>query len=234
MHTIPNFVDTNRIVPGDRMTPYRRELGIGAEPVVMYAGNIGYSQSVELLLAAARALPDVMFLVNGEGVARRRRSCGAPRGLANVGSRATCRTTGCASCWRPATSTPSRCERGLARSSVPSKTYSILAAGRPVVAAIDPGTEIPALLAASGGGLAVPPDDPTRSPPPCVASSTTRPRRRRWADEGGRGSSSRRRRPRSPSRTSRWCARCAGRPPREPSESSSERTLSRGPPADGL
>ena len=50
--------------------------------------------------------------------------------------------------------------RGLAAVSVPSKTYSILAAGRPVVAAIDEGTEIPRLLAASGGGVAVAPDDP--------------------------------------------------------------------------
>ena len=46
-----------RIVPADRMTPYRRELGIGAEPVLLYAGNIGYSQSVELLLDVARRLP---------------------------------------------------------------------------------------------------------------------------------------------------------------------------------
>ena len=58
VHTIPNFVDTTRIVPGDRMTAYRRELGIGAEPVVLYAGNIGYSQSVGLLLDAARRLPE--------------------------------------------------------------------------------------------------------------------------------------------------------------------------------
>ena len=41
----------------------------------------------------------------------------------------------------------------------PSKTYSILAAGRPLVAAIDAGTEVPALLAESGGGVAVAPDD---------------------------------------------------------------------------
>ena len=51
-------------------------------------------------------------------------------------------------------------QAGLARVSVPSKTYSILAAGRPVVAAIDAGTEVPRLLAESGGGVAVPPDDP--------------------------------------------------------------------------
>src|SRR5262249_23094406 len=70
IRTIPNFVDTDRIRPGERMTPYRTELGIGAEPVVLYAGNIGYSQSVGLLLDAARRLPHVTFLVNGEGVAR--------------------------------------------------------------------------------------------------------------------------------------------------------------------
>ena len=49
--------------------------------------------------------------------------------------------------------------KGLGRVSVPSKTYSILAAGRPVLAAIDPGTEVPRMLSASGGGVAVPPDD---------------------------------------------------------------------------
>jgi colanic acid biosynthesis glycosyl transferase WcaI len=44
--------------------------------------------------------------------------------------------------------------------SVPSKTYSIMAAGRPVVAAIDPDTAVPKILAESGGGIAVAPDDP--------------------------------------------------------------------------
>jgi glycosyltransferase involved in cell wall biosynthesis len=50
--------------------------------------------------------------------------------------------------------------RGLARSSVPSKTYSILAAGRPFVASIDPGTEIERIAERSGAGIAVAPDDP--------------------------------------------------------------------------
>ena len=57
VHVIPNFVDTSRITPGDRLTPYRRELGIGDEPVLLYAGNVGYSQSVELLLAVAGRAP---------------------------------------------------------------------------------------------------------------------------------------------------------------------------------
>jgi colanic acid biosynthesis glycosyl transferase WcaI len=43
--------------------------------------------------------------------------------------------------------------------SVPSKTYSIMAAGRPVVASIDEGTAVPEILAESGAGIAVAPDD---------------------------------------------------------------------------
>ena len=50
--------------------------------------------------------------------------------------------------------------RGLAHVSVPSKTYSILAAGRPVLAAIDAGTTIPRILEESGAGVSVAPDDP--------------------------------------------------------------------------
>jgi colanic acid biosynthesis glycosyl transferase WcaI len=48
---------------------------------------------------------------------------------------------------------------GLGRVSVPSKTYSILAAGRPALASIDAGTAVPRMLEDSGGGVAVPPDD---------------------------------------------------------------------------
>ena len=61
VRVIPNFVDTAAIRPADRMTPYRAELGIGDEPVVLYAGNIGFSQSLDLVVDAARRLPEVTF-----------------------------------------------------------------------------------------------------------------------------------------------------------------------------
>ena len=68
---IPNFVDTQAIVPTSRLTNYRRELGIDESLVVMYAGNVGFSQSLELMIEAARVLPDVVFVINGEGAARK-------------------------------------------------------------------------------------------------------------------------------------------------------------------
>jgi colanic acid biosynthesis glycosyl transferase WcaI len=49
--------------------------------------------------------------------------------------------------------------RGLARSSVPSKLYTILASGRPVVASVDPGTEVARTVDAARAGIAVAPDD---------------------------------------------------------------------------
>jgi colanic acid biosynthesis glycosyl transferase WcaI len=43
---------------------------------------------------------------------------------------------------------------------VPSKTYSILAAARPLIASVDTGTEVARVVEESGAGVAVPPDDP--------------------------------------------------------------------------
>lgn len=156
--TIPNFVDVDAIRPLDRMTDYRRELGIDDRPVVMYAGNVGFSQSLGLMIDAARARPDVWFVINGDGAARRELEDEA-RDLPNVvfGE------------YQPAQRLSEvlatgdvhavLLKRGLGRVSVPSKTYSIMAAGRPIVAAVDPGTEVTRLIARANGGTCVPPDD---------------------------------------------------------------------------
>ncbi|MBM3717503.1 MAG: glycosyltransferase family 4 protein [Actinobacteria bacterium] len=155
---IPNFVDTATIVPADRTTAFRRELMIGDEPVVMYAGNVGFSQSLGMLLEAARRIPDATFVVNGDGAARSALEAEAAE-LVNV------RFSG----YQPMDRLPEvlatgdihvvPLRAGLGAVSVPSKTYSILAAGRCLVAAIDPGTEVTRILALSGAGVAVPPDD---------------------------------------------------------------------------
>ncbi len=161
IRVIPNFVDTTFIRPGDRMTAYRRELGIGDEPVVLYAGNVGFSQNLDLLVHAARALQTerVTFLVNGGGSALADVQRAA-EGLPNIRFAPL----------QPRARLPEvlatgdihvvPLRRGLASSSVPSKSYSILAAGRPVLASIDPGTEVARMVERAGCGLAVPPDDP--------------------------------------------------------------------------
>jgi colanic acid biosynthesis glycosyl transferase WcaI len=166
IRVIPNFVDTARITPRDPDAgPYRAEHGLTGKRVVMYAGNVGFSQSLDLVVEAARAcgerpdLADVVFVVNGGGSARPQLEEQAA-GLGNV----------VFVDFQPKERLPEvlaaadihvvPLRRGLARSSVPSKTYSILAAGRPVVASVDEGTEVALVVEQAGAGLAVPPDDP--------------------------------------------------------------------------
>lgn len=162
VRVIPNFVDVERITPGPTDGGYRRELGLLGKTVVLYAGNVGFSQSLDLVLEAARRTAgrdDVVYLINGSGSARPDLEREA-RGLANVrfGD------------FQPAERLPDvlaagdihlvPLRKGLARASVPSKLYSILAAGRPVLAAVDEGTEVANTVNAADAGIAVPPDDP--------------------------------------------------------------------------
>ena len=161
IRVIPNFVDTAVVQPGPRRNAYRDELGIGDEPVVLYAGNVGLSQSLGLVAHAARELRDerVTFVVNGggSGLPDLRQACD---GLTNVRFAPL----------QPKARLPEvlatgdihlvPLKRGLAASSVPSKSYSILAAGRPLLASIDEGTEVARMVAEARCGVAVPPDDP--------------------------------------------------------------------------
>ncbi len=159
VHVIPNFVDTSAITPADRMTPYRAALGIGDAPVVLYAGNLGFSQSLDLLVEAARRMPDVHVVINGDGVARDRVAAAADE-LPNfhvVGYQPASRL---AEVLASGDVHAVVLKTGLGDVSVPSKTYSSLAAARPVVAAIDPDTAVPRLLAEAGAGISVEPDDP--------------------------------------------------------------------------
>jgi colanic acid biosynthesis glycosyl transferase WcaI len=162
VRVIPNFVDTEHIKPMSKENRYREEFGLTGKTVVMYAGNVGFSQSLDLVLEAATALahdPDLVFVINGGGSARadlERKAKAAPNvrfvdmqpkdRLPEVLAAADVHVV------------PLR--RGLARSSVPSKMYSILAAGRPIVASVDAGTEVASVVERANAGIAVPPDDP--------------------------------------------------------------------------
>jgi colanic acid biosynthesis glycosyl transferase WcaI len=155
---IPNFVDTEVIQPRDRMTKYREDLGIDDRPVVMYAGNVGFSQSLNLLLDAAREFPEVAFVVNGSGAARTALEADAEK-LSNVVFGDYQPIERLSEVLATADIHAVLLKRGLGKVSVPSKTYSVMAAGRAVIAAIDPGTEVTRLIDGAKCGLTVLPDD---------------------------------------------------------------------------
>lgn len=161
VRVIPNFVDTSSIAPAEKENSYRREFGLSGKTVVMYAGNVGLSQSLGTVLEAAAALAveeDVVFVVNGQG-ARRGEIERSARGLPNVVLVDMQPAGRLSEVLAAADVHLVPLKRGLASSSVPSKMYSILAAGRPLVASVDPGSEVERVLERSGAGVAVPPED---------------------------------------------------------------------------
>ena len=162
IRVIPNFVDTVRIAPAPRENGYRREFGLTDKTVVMYAGNIGMSQSLDLVVDSARRLvdrDDVVFVINGGGSALEDLvATGA--GLPNLRFVPMQPRERLPEVLAAADLHVVPLKRGLARSSVPSKLYSILAAGRPVLASVDFGTEVANTLERAGAGVSVGPEDP--------------------------------------------------------------------------
>tara|TARA_X000001036_G_scaffold220805_1_gene206663 strand:- start:286 stop:1518 length:1233 start_codon:yes stop_codon:yes gene_type:complete len=157
---IPNFVDTRKIVPSDRQTFYRSELNLDDQVVVMYAGNLGYSQSLDLLVEAARrhqSRRDVAYVINGSGVL-------APELIKQAENLPNLSVSGFQPVARLSEVLASAdihvvlLKEGLGTSSLPSKMYSIFAAGRPVIASIDSGTEVSKILSENQAGITVEPE----------------------------------------------------------------------------
>ena len=162
VEVIHNFVDLDRIRPGLRDNAYRRRHGLVDRTVVMYSGNVGLSQSFDLIREAADRFaerPDVVFVINGEGAGRAKvDGWAADRDNVRVvdfGPR-----TEVSGILAAADLHLILLRSGLARSSTPSKLYGILAAGRPVLASIDEGSEVASVVKEADIGAAVPPDDP--------------------------------------------------------------------------
>jgi colanic acid biosynthesis glycosyl transferase WcaI len=161
VRVIPNFVDTTWIQPTTSDNAYRRQYDLVGKQVVMYAGNVGFSQSLDLVLDAAAALAhdeDVVFVINGGGAARPDLESRA-RGMTNVRFVDMQPKDRLPEVLAAADVHVVPLKRGLARSSVPSKLYSILAAGRPVVASVDAGTEVARTLEEAHAGMAVGPGE---------------------------------------------------------------------------
>ncbi|KND60808.1 Glycosyltransferase [Candidatus Burkholderia verschuerenii] len=72
---LPNWVDTSAIFPLERPSEFRRELGIGEHTkVVLYSGNMGAKQGLEIVAEAAAAAlktrQDIAFVFCGNGATK--------------------------------------------------------------------------------------------------------------------------------------------------------------------
>lgn len=161
---VPNFVDTNFVSPRNKDNPWSRALGWHDKFVVMYAGNVGRSQNLDLALDAADLLQDqknILFAIVGNGAEKdslidKVRS----RHLTNVTFLPFQPRVEMPDMYAAADTMLVTLRRGICNLSVPSKTYSIMASGRPILACVEKENDVFQHIIDSGGGLHVEPDSP--------------------------------------------------------------------------
>jgi putative colanic acid biosynthesis glycosyltransferase WcaI len=163
IRVIPNWVDTQAISPRPRDNAWARENGLEGSFVVMHSGNVGHAQDLDTLIHAAtllRDLDDLLIVVIGLGARHAEISALAER-LAPGNVRFLP--------YQPRERLPESLSSadvhvvglapGLAGYVVPSRVYGILAAGRPVIAAVDADSETAKVVADAACGVHVPPGD---------------------------------------------------------------------------
>jgi colanic acid biosynthesis glycosyl transferase WcaI len=146
---LPNWVERQLSREVDAALPLRQALGIGDDRIVcLYSGTINRKQGLPVLIEAARRLaarPQILILICGNGEQRSNLEDSA-RGLDNV----------LFLDLQPAASFPRLLAtadihllpqlRGAADLVMPSKLAAMMASGRPVIAAADPGTQLAKVL----------------------------------------------------------------------------------------
>jgi glycosyltransferase involved in cell wall biosynthesis len=164
VRTISNWADGTRIVPLKAASPLRHVWDVDHQFVVMHSGNVGLSQSLDTLIGAAALLKhrsDIVFLIVGEGAAKARLQADAERhGLTNVRFISYQAKASLSESLGAADVHIVGLKRGLAGFIVPSKVYGIMAAGRPMVAAVEADSEPGRIVEEHKCGLRVEPDDP--------------------------------------------------------------------------
>jgi len=159
-----DWVDTDLIRPLPRDNAFSRRYDLNERFVVLYAGNLGFSQGLEHVLTAAKQMAEcenVLFVLLGEGSAQESlNSQAAERELTNVRFIPFQPRTALPQVLASADISLVPLRRGIGLNSLPSKIFSILASGRPLLASVDEASEIRELVEQAKAGLCVTPEKP--------------------------------------------------------------------------
>lgn len=186
---IPNWANVETIRPVERQNSFRVAQGLNGDFVVMFAGNLGFIAMLDNVIEAARLLQNeenIQFMIVGEGNAKaglvdrvNQLRLGNVRFLPTQPKEALPEMLG--------TSDLSlvTLNKQLGQMNVPSKTYSIMASGRPVLASVPLDSEIAGLVRLADCGVNIPPEDP-HSMAQAIRSMAAQPEKLRQYGANGR------------------------------------------------
>lgn len=142
IEVVYNWVDEKAVQPVAKdVNPLFEEFGLSRDKfTIVYAGNLGNAQNIRIVLDGAKELPDVQFAVFGSG-GLEEEICSriATEQLKNVHLNPLQPVERVRYVYSLGDACIVSCKEGLGGSAMPSKSWSIMSCGRPVVASFDEG-----------------------------------------------------------------------------------------------
>ena len=142
IEVIYNWVDADAVCPVNKEdNPLYEEFHLDRDRfTVVYAGNLGNAQNIDIILSAAYMLPQIQFAIFGKGGQEDEiRNRIAKDSLNNVRLLPLQPMERVSYVYSLGDTCIVSCKAGLGGSAMPSKTWSIMSCGRPVVANFDEG-----------------------------------------------------------------------------------------------
>ncbi len=164
---ISNWIDTEVVKPVPKTeNALFGELGIDAEKFnVVYAGNFGAAQGADVIIKAAELLRDderISFVIFGGGSEfEAAKKEVAEKQLENVRIGPYLPSERISEIYSLGDVALISCKKGVGNSSLPSKVWSIMACGTPIIAAFDPVSELADILEKANAGVCVEPESAT-------------------------------------------------------------------------
>jgi colanic acid biosynthesis glycosyl transferase WcaI len=159
---IPNWVDVAEFPPV-ATSQLRERLGLAEKFVVLYSGNLGRTHGIDTIVAAARFLREdatVRFVIIGAGAAWKEiESAAGPGGPGNITLLPLVPREELADSLAGGDLSLIAFKPGMAGVSVPSRMYSAMASGRPILAVADSESELAKVVNEEGIGWVSKPGD---------------------------------------------------------------------------
>lgn len=142
IEVVYNWVDEKAVQPVAKSeNPLFEEFGLSRDKfTVVYAGNLGNAQNIGIVLDGASRLPEVQFALFGTGgLESEIRTRIEKEGLTNVHLNPLQPVERVSYVYSLGVACIVSCKEGLGGSAMPSKSWSIMSCGRPVIASFDEG-----------------------------------------------------------------------------------------------
>lgn len=161
---IPNWADFEEVKPLPKNNQFTEKYNLQGKFVLLFSGNHGYNAGLENILEAAglmRDREDILYILAGDGNAKKKIvSIAEENQINNI----LFLPTQSKDIWLQMLASADiglvTLRSGLGSLNVPSKVYTLMAAAKPILAAVPADSEVTNIINEANCGWVIPPEDP--------------------------------------------------------------------------